>query len=660
MLAPTGRTFHKLRLALAVCVALLALTGRAAATPDGQCGTAAKAWAHRCAASRHMSVKPVFCVGDRAVFQLHTQGVAPLRVEISRAKSGPTRIVPVGDFPNWEQLPEARRALLDKARACAAASFNPEAFKPVVPTAAARGGGSGPPGLPWRALVAAALALVLLVISARKVRRRRFLVVAGGAVALAAATFVFRRALFPPAFFHQNGQGPDWINYALGHPSDYGPGFFQLFGLAAHAHPASAERAVFLEAGLLAAVQPVCVLLIARASAARRLLAWTLAVATLAAPGLARLADSESYFGICTTLLLLAGATLASGGREGRVRSWAFLSGAAAAGLFIAQAALVHPVCWLPAAVVPLVAFTGRGSLRRRAKLLVAAGLVIALVVAASAGPFILRELQAQARWATRAERDMPRSLRSLAEWLLVLVVVLALLWRRRRPRRLFIYVALLPLAAAPGLVAARTLSPQLPLWIRQGWWALLLPAGAALGAAVLGRAGSLLGGRRAERLLAAATAVTLGLWFATSWKARRELPTDALEARFVESWRNTLPPRSAIIYLQRAGQSITVIPVYIRHDAGAVAVLAIRGDNAPFMLERSTRLARRNRPVYYYRSSICSTPAGSPKCADIERRLQLQPLAHTRLPARPSFPWTTYKGARVDVGLFRVRDAHR
>ncbi len=657
----------KLRLSLAWCIVVVGtLVGRTARAQEGSCGPAARAWARHCAAAQQMTVTPVYCVGERATFRLETPGAQALRVELSRRKTGPARAVPVGDFPDWERVPRARRALLDKVRACVAAGIDAAVFKPGKRTA---GGGANlhrrgplpPPGLPWRALAAALLAAGALLLSGHRVRRRRFLALTAAACALGAATFFFRRALFPPAFFHQNGQGPDWIKYALGVPSIYGPGFFQLFGLAAHVHPGRAERAVFLEAGLLAAAEPVCVLLIARASRARPLLAWTLAFAALAAPDLARLADSESYFGVCTALLLLAGAVLASGARAGRVRSWSFTLAVASAGLFIAQAALVHAVCWIPALLVPLVVLTGRGSLRRRGRLLVAAASGIALVVASTTGATLYRQARIQARWGGGAERAVLEVLSDHGMVLGLALVIAILIWRRGRPRRAAIWVVLLPLVAAAGLIVGLTLGSGLPIWIRHGWWALELPAGVALVSALLGSLGGIVRRRHVHQLVAAATALTSTAWFASSWRALHELPTDALEARFVTSWRGTMPQGSSVAYLQRADKSIATMPVYGCCDRRDIVVheLSSRSDETPLVLRRYAALVRGDRPVYYFRSSLCSTPAGSSACAAIERRLQLEPVAHTWLPARPSVPWTHYDGPRVEVGLFRVRDVH-
>jgi len=652
--------WFKLRLSLAGCIlVVVALSARTARAQDGVCGPAARAWARRCAAAQQMTVTPVYCVGERAIFRLQTRGAQALRVEIRRSKHGPSGAVPVGDFPNWEQVPSARRALLDKVRACAATGIDATVFKERshYPGGAAP---PPPPGLPWRALVAAGLSLVMLLLSARKVRRRRFVALAVAACALAAATFFFRRTLFPPAFFHQNGQGPDWIRYALGAPSIYGPGFYQLFGLAAHVHPGRAEHAVFLEAGLLAAAEPVCVLMIARASRARPPLAWTLALATLVAPGLARLANSESYFGVCTALLLLAGAVLAAGARGGRVRSWAFALAVVSAGLFIAQAALVHAVCWIPALLVPLVVFSGRGSLRRRGRLLVAAASGIALVALGTTGRFLYHQVHTQARWGGGAGHAIGGVLWD-NKFVFGLALIAALFAWRNHQRRVAIWVLLLPLVAAAGLIVAWTLGPGLPIWIRRGWWALELPAGVALASGLLGALGSVVRRRHFDVLVAAATALIATAWFATSWPALHELPTDALEARFVDGWRDAMPQGSSVAYLQRADKSIASMPIYDCCDPRRIVVhkLSAGDDQLPWVVRRYAQLARNDRPVYYYRSSLCSTRPGSRACADVERHFRLEPVASTRLPARPSVPWTRYRDPRVEVGLFRVRDVH-
>ncbi len=657
----TAADFYKR--ALALCVVLLGLlTSATTVAKAGSCGSAAKAWSTHCSAVQHMKVTPVFCVGDRATFQLETTGVQPLRVEISRNRSGAMQAVPIGDFPHWNEVPAPRRALLDKVRACVQAGFDPAAFKPVELKLRARQVETGTPRLPWLAVLATLLGAIVVVLLAHSVHRRRCieLLVAGCALTLVA--FVFRRALFPPAFFHQNGQGPDWINYALGVSSGYGPGFFQFFGLAARLHPERAEQAVFLQAGLLAAAEPLCVLAIARASGARWLLAGTLALATLVAPGLARLANSETYFGVCTALLLLAGAVLATGARSGRLRSWSFGLAVASAGLFIAQAALVHPVCWVPAALLPVVVFTGRGSLRRRTRLAIASAVGIAIVVVAATGGFLFHQAHSQARWTQRTAVILPHMWPPVARLAALAIVVAAFLWFRGRRRSAASWVLLLPVLLAVGLFSGRTLGAGLPLSINWGWWALELPAGVATASALLGLLGRAVSKRHTEAIVAATTAVALSVWFAASWRSLRELPTDALEARFVESWRSTLPPSSSVAYLSRVQPSITTIPVYGCCDPRHIEVhqLSVRDSDTPLVLKRYAQLVREDRPVYYYRSSLCSTPAGAAECTAIERRLSLQIMAHSWLPARPSAPWIRYRDSRVEVGLFRVRDVHQ
>lgn len=654
---------------LAVCIALaIAFATRPARAAggerQGQCGPAAASWAARCAAREHVHVAPRFCVGDRVVLRFSAPGVDPLDIEVGRTKSGPPRVSVVGNFPDWEHVPRARRAFLGKARACVARGFDAAAFKPeqLVAMTNRKNESLPSPSLPWRLVVALLLAAGVWVVTARSVRRRRLLLQLVIASALTAAAFVWRRALFPPAFLHQNGQGPEWIMYALGMPSAYGPGYFQLFGLAARAQPAVAERAVFLEAGLLAATGPACVFAIARASRARPTLAWVLALLVLVAPGLARLADSESYFGVCTALLLLAGAVLAAGARAGRLRSWSFALAVPAAGLLISQAALVHPVCWLPAACVPLVVLAGRGGWRRRLRLTLVAGLGIAVVVAASTGAFLLAETHAQSRWNAEVTNALRDTVAPLGGWILALVVV-AILARRRRPMlgRLALFVLLLLAVALPAALADKTLSPRLPLAIRFGSWSLALPAGAALVAASLALLGRLTPIRRREAAIAAGVAAIATVWFAVTWRAFKKLPTDVLEAEFVQSWRARLPKNSHLMYITHAKDNVVILPVYRLLDPRNLAVdaLSAKGEDPAVLTKRYVPLLRRHRDVYYYHSSLCSTPPGAGPCAAIERHLELDPVAHTRLPVRPSAYWIHYSGSSVEVTLFRVRDVH-
>ena len=210
---------------------------------------------------------------------------------------------------------------------------------------------------PW------ALVLGLALASAVAWRRRRWLRAAFGtqpwrlAFGLA-ATSVGGLWLAPSGYLHMNGQGPLWTDFALGEPSAYGPGFAELFGWAARAAGAAPERGVFtLHAAMLWSV-PLLVFVALRA--VRAPLAISTAISTLTAldPMRARLAGSESYYGVGYVLVAAACAVVCVGftgfsmsRRESRGRG---LLGVLAAGALIAQAARAHPyfvgaVCCRPA-----------------------------------------------------------------------------------------------------------------------------------------------------------------------------------------------------------------------------------------------------------------------------------------------------------------------
>lgn len=88
------------------------------------------------------------------------------------------------------------------------------------------------------------------------------------------------------------------------------------------------------------------------------------ALATLD-PAAMRLAGSESYYAVIATLLTLAVLAVVLGARGGRGR---LVLGALVAGFLCAQAARIHPVAWVPAALVPLaIAVLPGARLGRRA-----------------------------------------------------------------------------------------------------------------------------------------------------------------------------------------------------------------------------------------------------------------------------------------------------
>src|SRR5690606_20419509 len=173
-----------------------------------------------------------------------------------------------GEFGAWVEAPEAYRAALDAVVRCVRARPDPivDAIGDHPP--APRGTRAGPDEprvhttlpLPWRALLGALLALAILV---RRFGAKGLAERAMPLVALRAVVPLARRLLAPEAYFHQNGQGPLWIAHALGEPSSYGPGYAQLYWLAARG-ASDPDGAVFFAQSVLCALVPPAGFAIAR------------------------------------------------------------------------------------------------------------------------------------------------------------------------------------------------------------------------------------------------------------------------------------------------------------------------------------------------------------------------------------------------------------
>jgi len=124
---------------------------------------------------------------------------------------------------------------------------------------------------------------------------------------LSIATFALRWTLVPRAFFHQNGQGPGWIDVAWrGIQSAYGPGYAETYHWIATRSADAPEGAVFVANACVGAMIPALAYSLARLASSSRLVAGAIAVLIAIAPVGARLAQSESYFVPMTWLLFIA------------------------------------------------------------------------------------------------------------------------------------------------------------------------------------------------------------------------------------------------------------------------------------------------------------------------------------------------------------------
>lgn len=560
-------------------------------------------------------------------------------------REGAFALSPIGDFPDWSLTPPTHRRALDGLRACvrANAALDGRAREGL---AALRDRAWSPsrPVWPWRLLLGLAISLGLALRAARASPRRALHSM--GAMALAAlVTAAVHRALSPAALFHQNGQGPLWVRYALGEPSPYGRGYFEVFSRVAFGSVASPEAAIFLAQSFAVAVGVACLWLALRASGARPLLALVGVAAVGAEPALARMARSESYAGTCFALLAAALAVAVCGARAGWVRSWTFVASMVASGLLVAQAARIHPVCWVPAALIPVAVFVRVGARARRLRLGLASAALIGLVVAASTGPALLDVLTG-----SLGQQWLPAllALQSARSKVVVALAVSGLVavvagWRWASVGRAGCALVVVALGVST------TVEGPAPVWVYHSVGLLFAPAFVV---AALSALRPLSRSPRAEALGAAVIAALVLAAWTTHHRAWTVVPTDSMEAARVARWRSTLADRAAITYLERAGHEVFILPLYAR---GAGASVRVR---AWVPSEQATSAPALRAGDYYYRSSVCSTAGGRRWCDALEGAHVLRAVDVSSLPAIPSVRNVRYEGAAVRVGLYRVEGA--
>ena len=133
---------------------------------------------------------------------------------------------------------------------------------------------------------------------------------------LSLATFAIRWVAVAHAFFHQNGQGPGWVDMAWRRVSGaYGPGYAELYGWIAARSPDGARGRRLPRKRLRRRDDPRAGLRARAQASASRQVAGGVAVALALAPIGARLAQSESYFLPITFLLFIAALALADAAR---------------------------------------------------------------------------------------------------------------------------------------------------------------------------------------------------------------------------------------------------------------------------------------------------------------------------------------------------------
>ncbi len=593
-----------------------------------RCGDEARAWIDRCAETTGVALELESCPAGVAIVR-----TPEVRIEISTsdkafARAGAYGLSPIGSFPDWKSEPAPRRAAFDAVLRCVSAEA-PMAL--LAPDASAPPSGSNANSdassdaspnartwsRPWLFVAAVVAALLALIPSMRRARPIAIAVVG------VAVVFILRRALGPFAFFHQNGQGPVWIEFAFGGDAgEYGPGYPELFGFAARVHRPDRGVAFFQEA--LAATVPLSAYAIARAASARRRTAALLFVAFALDPVLTRVAGSESYFSAIGALLFAAAAVLAESDRRSLGLHRAL--GIVAAALLVGQAARIHPLAWVPSALVPLVIFCRPGRVRDRAR----RTLVAAISIAALVTPLVLPTLRAGLTGRIGGE-FLPGVRHLLVErgvWAAIFIVVAGVLAvlpsTRSRGSRIFVLVVVVAVAALSDMLAndARV--------VHAAHLHLFAPA------AVAGIA----------YFRARWDAVAVGALVAAHFFSERGLlvlPTDAREEAWALEWREQLPRGSEIASVSRAGLRLLLLPLL--------------GEGLPRWqpIDEGGHASFGEGAHYYYRGSLCVTPEGAPTCARFESEHTLRLVDSRRFPSIASLPWAPMPPGEVEVALFAI-----
>lgn len=625
-----------LRALVTVALAVLLAAPRAVAQPRG-CAATLASWAARCASRHAVTVHTVACPrDDLTVLSVQVPDGPPLRVELTRAtrggfrRVGPYALSPIGEFPDWSAAPPALRDGFDRVVACAAELDAPhlrdDSRASLDHLVASRG------GAPWLLALAALVAWLAHRRDLRAVSRRE--VVAG--LGVAAVTWALRDALHPAAYFHQNGQGPLWIDQLVGPTAlPYGPGFTELFRLPARISRAAPEVGVFAAQSALAATQPLAAWGIARALGAPPWVAGALACSVVTDPALGRLARSEGYFGVGASLALLAAWSLARAPG---------LASCVAAGLLLAQAVRVHPALWVPAAMVPLVVALRPVDARARVVDTLRACAITGAVIAATSLTSLRAVLDGElaARWISAHAAGPSHALPLLAA---ALAAALSVALARRAPAAT--PAAALALTAVTFAATDNYTRSGSPAWIVAAYartFAPLVIAGvASLGALVAARTG------HARRVGLALAAAWLGLVVArrTAWTT---LPTDALELQHAWRWRARLPRGARVVYVSRVGPYVLSLPL---HPADREAPRGVALD----LDEPNGSIAPPPAGAYYYRGSICETAVAAARCDALERSMRLAPVARYTLAPVPSMAHLPYRGRAVSVTLSRVTE---
>lgn len=466
---------------------------------------------------------------------------------------------------------------------------------------------------------------------------RRFRPASGVRTALvvAAVAVVVRLVLGPWGPLHVNGHGPRFIVGVTSHPGDiaaYGPGYRELFAPITALAPSSPDWAIFAGNAIFSAALPALAFAIGRmtglATSAALVVAFLLAIDPVAI----RMGATETYFASIaffatagSAAMLAALCTLEAGSRW---RAGALL---VAAGLFVAQAARVHPCAWVLMATVPFVVLAGdAGSWRQRLLVMLAAAAVSGGVLLCTSATALL-DTFGNIRTGTVFRPPSP------SPWPLVWIALPALVYAVLAPRRRLVIPAGVALAA---MLLTRQAFDASWIW-QQSYFRLYLtlPIIAAVGCVPV------LWFRRRWAVVGVTLVVALA-WVRFAWPLVTDRTPDHREYRWAREQLEGMPPECAVAYLPSAGKRVVRLPTFAS-PVRAVIDPRRSGDVAAAV--------GRSDCVSYVHTSLCSTAEGGPACEAIERRLALAPMARASFPVPRARETFGYDGDVVEIWIARV-----
>ncbi len=647
MLAPTLVRAARFRAGAAFAAGVLVLLLTSGARADeAPCPAAVARWVARAALETGTPMRTVVCPRGLVVVRLEPSGAPPLVVDIEEGdgpsfrRAGRFRLTPHAEVDDFWTLPRGEVDAFERFAAWVAghpgdmvfaASALPAWVRGVVPDVGIALGG------PW--LLLAALALVLV---ARVRRVRPASSDLRVALPLFAAALVLRLVFGAWGPLHINGQGPLWIQSAMPHeaPSFYGPGYAEVFGWLARLAGTAPDAAIFAANGVLSALAVTLAFAIARRAGLSRPVALLAAVWLAIDPVAIRMAATETYLVPIIALTLASGALGLHAMNHAAGKEWSrAMALALASALLTTQAARVHPSGWVPAMLAPMTALACPRAVRLGWRL-VAVGALYALtavgIVVTSA-----RALLDVGEHIAAGDLYHPAALPP-SHGVLAIVVVIALAMLCRPKGR---WLAVVGTAQVAALLVTRLNYAQGDLWLQANERLYVaLP--------VIALAASLPEGwlkvSSARAWVAGLTLVVLVAWWPAGLLRRT---TQQQEYAWTRAWLSTLPPDCRTVHVAFAGHHELLLPTYAASPRPPSAFLRIDARQAVDLepLRLTTRC------TYYLHTSLCATGDGRPACDEVERTLELAPVARASFPAVADSSWSDLGTDPVEVAVSRV-----